>query len=391
MIAKHTASVSSSPRSINNKTTDQSGSNIDAEIDGVFRSFGDQDVTLPGWCSVNLTEYNTQKRSWLRRKLVGGVPNRQESLQWMDRWGPTVYLVIIQTNLIYIGIDFGLQLLVYLPPLYRNYPSVFPVYLTLWLIYAIGNMLNKKHLVATLAIVCSMGCHRRVDVIADVLREEKTENLVRAFLIIYRLRRFATEAKANPKPCSSDSANHYTKRLDPLEISEISKTFRAFNGKGVDTMSFTQFQQLMNAFLGGQAPQETLEKMMASMDNDGDGEVTVEEFLQWYSDNIVQDDKNSLRQAPRELFRLFDGDNNGVISISEFKMKLDALRVNFSVDEQIAIVNELDRHSIGKIGQHEFELLFQKFPPTELRPSQENLLESIRTDVCNTVACQPFV
>ena len=159
----------------------------------------------------------------------------------------------------------------------------------------------------------------------------------------------------------------------------------------VDTMSFTQFQQLMNAFLGGQAPQETLEKMMASMDNDGDGEVTVEEFLQWYSDNIVQDDKNSLRQAPRELFRLFDGDNNGVISISEFKMKLDALRVNFSVDEQIAIVNELDRHSIGKIGQHEFELLFQKFPPTELRPSQENLLESIRTDVCNTVACQPFV
>ena len=202
-------------------------------------------------------------------------------------------------------------------------------------------MLNKRLLVATLAVVCSLGSHRRLDVIADVLREEKTKHLVRTFLIIYRLRRFASEARADP-------------RTD--------------------------------------VPKESLERMLSSMDIDGNGEVSKEEFLQWYSDNIVQDDKNSLRQAPRELFALFDEAKNGVISIAQFKMKLDALRVGFSVDEQIAIVNEIDRHSRGKIGLHEFELLFRKFPPTELRPAhlqQQNWADALSGGICHS-ACHAF-
>ena len=139
------------------------------ESDGVFKAMGDKDLSLPGWCSVDLDRYMTQERNWLRRKVVGGQPNRQETLQWMDRWGPTVYLVILQTNLMFIGLDFGMQLLIYLPPLWRNYrTTIFPVYLTMWVISSIGNMLNKRHLVATLAVVCSLGSSRRLDVIANV-------------------------------------------------------------------------------------------------------------------------------------------------------------------------------------------------------------------------------
>ena len=38
----------------------------------------------------------------------------------------------------------------------------------MWVISSIGNMLNKRHLVATLAVVCSLGSSRRLDVIANV-------------------------------------------------------------------------------------------------------------------------------------------------------------------------------------------------------------------------------
>ncbi|KAI2510392.1 Ca2-binding protein [Fragilaria crotonensis] len=353
-----------------------------------FKSMSGKDVTLPGWCSVNLDQY-LLRRSWIKRVFVGGKPNRQDTLYWMDRLGPTVYLIILQSNMIFIGVDFACQVVYFIPAMHEHASTtVFVIYMALVVLSLIGNLLNKKHLVANVAVICSVGSHRNIPAIAEVFREEKTENLVRCFLIIYRLRQFAFDVKVDPKPPSHDDAKHYSKTLDPVEIFEVSKTFECF-ARDDGSIYPAEFSDMMTT-LGGEVSKENIQKMMSIMDVDSDGMVRKEEFLQWYADNIVGHDDNALSNAPRFLFQLFDEDNQGELSVAKFKGKLDALRVGFSVDEQIAIINEIDRNGSGSITQHEFEVLFKKFPPAELLKKESKFDYRPGELLCSIATCHAF-
>lgn len=357
------------------------------EKETAFQAVSGNDLTLPGWCSVNLDTY-IAKRSWVKKICVGGKPNRQDTLYWMDRLGPTIYLIILQINMLFIGIDCALQIVFFLPTMFQQASTaMFVTYLVLVLLAVVGNMLNKKHLIASLAVVCSVGSYRNIPAIADVFREEKTEKLVRCFLIIYRLRRFAFDVQYNPKQISTEDEKHYKKMLDPLEIMEVSKTFVCF-AREDGFIYMQEFGDLM-CTLGGEISAETLKNMMGSMDVDLDGKVEEEEFLQWYSDNIFGQDDDALRNAPRVLFQLFDQDNHGELSISQFKSKLDALHVGFDVNEQVAIINELDRDGSGTITQREFELLFKKFPPNEMLRNDSHF-EYFPGQLCAAATCHAF-
>lgn len=333
---------------------------------------------LPGWCSVDLEQYMTRKRPVLARLLVGGIPNRQQTLFWMDRWGPELYMFMLQANLIFIGLDCAVQLLFFYPIVYEHQSTpVFVVYLIFSCLAILGSFLNKKHLIATLAVVCSVGCNKQFRLIEQVFREEKTENLIRAFLIVYRLRRMtqgkqwtsdwvienSSDTMHDPKP--------YTEVLDAFEVSSVLKIFDGFDKGGDGLISRAEFAELLGIF-GGEVNPASIQQLMSTLDGSGDGMVDREEFLQWYSDKSDEDD-DILRSAPQQIFRLFDEHNTGELTIAQFKDKLDALRLGFTVDEQIAIVNELDRHGKGTIGKKEFECLFAKFNPKKLRKSERKI------------------
>ena len=113
----------------------------------------------------------------------------------MDRKGPKFYMIILQANLIFIGLYTAMNLLGFLQYMYRSQNTVtFITYLILSILPMIGVMFFKQHLVAILSQVCCMGAYRRPNIVADVLREEKTARVVRAFIVIYKLRRFASQA-----------------------------------------------------------------------------------------------------------------------------------------------------------------------------------------------------
>lgn len=362
---------------------------IQEELDDAgFKSMSEKDVSLPGWCSVDLDRYLI-RRSWIKRVFVAGKPNRQDTLYWMDRLGPSVYLIILQSNMIFIGVDFACQVVMFIPAMHEHVnTAVFAIYVTLVVLSLSGNLLNKKHLVANVAVICSVGSHRNIPAIAEVFREEKTENLVRCFLIIYRLRRFALDVKVAPKPLSHDNSKHYSKTLDPIEILEVSKTFECF-ARDDGCIYAKEFSDMMTT-LGGEISNENIRIMMSTMDVDSDGMVQEPEFLQWYADNIVGLDDNALSNAPRFLFQLFDQENQGELTIAQFKSKLDALRVGFSVDEQIAIINELDRNGSGSITRHEFEVLFKKFPPSELLKNENKFEYRPGELLCTIATCNAF-
>jgi hypothetical protein len=88
---------------------------------------------LPAWCDVDLDHFVNVQRPWLSRLLVGGKPNRMQVSFWLDRQGQNLYLLILQMNLIFLGVYAALILLAFLPMLMNEYG---PFRLTLYVVFA---------------------------------------------------------------------------------------------------------------------------------------------------------------------------------------------------------------------------------------------------------------
>jgi hypothetical protein len=87
---------------------------------------------LPAWCSVDLAHFMNVQRPWLSRLLVGGKPNRLQVFFWLDRHGQRFYLLILQMNLIFLGVYAALTLLAFLPKQKNKYgPFLFTIYVIL--------------------------------------------------------------------------------------------------------------------------------------------------------------------------------------------------------------------------------------------------------------------
>jgi len=322
---------------------------------------------LPVWTDVDIAEY-IRKRSPFTRWVAPGVPNRQQTLYWFDRKGPRVYLLILQANLLFLGIYSAMNVLGFLQFMYEEPLHIFVAYVVAGTLPFLGIMFFKRHLVAVLSQVCCMGAYRRPNVVSDVLREEKTSRVVRAFIVIYKMRRFA--AHAENASFDRRKASSAKKNFDKVELVEVGKTFDAFDTSGDGSISHDEFESLMSN-LGAKMTTESLDSMIAMLDEDGDGEVSKEEFISWYAENAGQDDLSEWERA-QYLFKLFDTNGSGELTIGEFKRKLDALNVGFSIDDVGAIVHELDEDNSGTIGLEEFADLLHRYYPKELQGSNQN-------------------
>ena len=343
-----------------------------------LNSSQENDRLLPLWCDVDLDRYMKEERSWIKRVFVGGKPNRQQTLYWMDLKGPECYLLIMKINLVYTGLYWSTLLMHLLPWVHQNESlSMFVLYFVLAVLPGVYNVVNKKHLMATLATVCSMGVYRNMKGVQQVLRENKTAMVVRTFLVLDRLRQFAEEISA-PKPKDQGQTSspmmrtfqHYSKTLQPWEIQEVGKTFDTLDGDNSGNISCSEIAELMSR-MGQPMSQEQVSLVVRSIDQDRDGEISKSEFLQWYSDEqvanaVAVDDCLDFQTRAQRLFSLFDENSDGSISMEEFKTALDKLRPGFSVDEVVSLVNEIDEDGNGEIGAEEFEHLLRKFYPQEM-------------------------
>jgi centrin-1 len=319
--------------------------------------------SLPSWCQVDLQTY-LQSRSWITRCIVGGVPNRQQALFWMDAKGPTFYLIILQINLVFSGLYTAIQLLEFVPIMYHSEPLwVFLLYLVMATLPLLGIMLNKQRLVATLSEVCCMGVYRRPQVVSTVMREEKTAHVVRAFIILYKLRRMTEHHEDRDAPPRRSSSG---RTFGQLETEEISMTFDAFDQSGDGLVTYDELKQLL-ARLGTSMDSEGIQRVIKALDVDNDGAISKAEFLQWYAEVEGHEDEISEHERAEFLFSMFDENETGHVTIGEFKRKLDALHAGLSVDDVGAIVQELDHDNTGHVGPEEFEQLIVKYYPRELR------------------------
>lgn len=315
---------------------------------------------LPAWCRIDIEEFRARKRTWLAKLLwPNAQPNRHDALFWTEKKGPFVSMLIVQINLVFTGVYVGLLVVVFYPIILdENGSAMLLLYMLLTLLPSAGMIWNKKHMVSCTSQVCSVGAYRRPQLVANVLREEKIERVVRAFIVLYKMHRAAMDVSNQPKNLTNQKL-HYSESLDSLQVAEVEKTFHMFDHSGDGNISIEEFDSIMRS-LGVQMSPERLNNMIAVLDVDGDGEVSKEEFLQWYADEMGEDDLTNKERA-LYLFKIFDQDDSGEITLTEFKTTLDAFNLGFTVDEIGDIVRELDEDGDGVIGLHEFEQLLEKY------------------------------
>jgi hypothetical protein len=104
---------------------------------------------LPAWCDVDLEHFVDVQRPWVSRLLVGGKPNRMQVSFWLDRQGQNLYLLILQMNLIFLGVYAALLLLAFLPMLRNEYG---PFRLTLYVVLATVSFPNPSTYNGTLNV-----------------------------------------------------------------------------------------------------------------------------------------------------------------------------------------------------------------------------------------------
>ncbi|KAK4738655.1 hypothetical protein R3W88_002352 [Solanum pinnatisectum] len=123
-------------------------------------------------------------------------------------------------------------------------------------------------------------------------------------------------------------------KISPLELTEI-------------LFSVGHHQEL-------KAAEELAEVMVKEMDCDGDGFVDLDEFLNVMG--VEKDEAKDIDEIIRQVFLVFDVDNNGLISAKELRRVLISLGCgNCSVKECRRMIKGVDKDGDGFVNFEEFK------------------------------------
>ena len=298
--------------------------------------------SLPAWTRIDLSTTDTKT-------------TRQDSLFWFGKRGPKIYNVIMQIRLVFTSVYLTLLILSIYPDIAKTKSTGFVVGYIIISIFPISfRLLQTSDLPdAYLTIALSVGVHRRPHVVAQTLREEKTDRLIRAMVTMQKLKKATRDGFISPSTVGHVDASSGV-------ISDVAKTFDVFDTSDDGVISPDELESLMTT-IGSPPSAESLQVMVDMLDSNKDGRITKDEFLAFYVANIViTPDEKSLHHLAHDIFGDFDSDHSGEITLTEFKDILEAFDVEFTLDEIGLLVNELDEHDNGTISEHEFFELLEK-------------------------------
>jgi Ca2+-binding EF-hand superfamily protein len=98
------------------------------------------------------------------------------------------------------------------------------------------------------------------------------------------------------------------------------------------------------------------EETMQKMDADGSGTLERPEWVEWWIERVSKCPNPGKQQEviARNVFQKFDRDNSGLISIEEFQDLVEYLGADFSSNELLAAISELDEDNSGQLDCNEF-------------------------------------
>jgi len=111
--------------------------------------------------------------------------------------------------------------------------------------------------------------------------------------------------------------------------------------------------------LGFEVKKEELKKMISDIDNDGNGSIEFGEFLEMMTGKMGEKDT---REDIEKVFKLFDDDNTGKISLRNLRRVAQELGENIDEEELQDMINQADRDGDGdgEINIDEFYRIMKK-------------------------------
>ena len=158
-----------------------------------------------------------------------------------------------------------------------------------------------------------------------------------------------------------DDLDDGEKKLSSEQTKQYKQMFKAIDVSGDGKIDGDELAEYINASSGSvQTSKSIIAGMMKTYDNDNDGEIDRDEFLDMMAQLQVVD--NALASMST-VFYDFDIDGDGNITREEFKQVMRAYpsRDNFLSEEQMNdLVDLIDVDGSGDIDYHEFMALMSK-------------------------------
>ena len=165
-----------------------------------------------------------------------------------------------------------------------------------------------------------------------------------------------TNQKAQGKQEQFDAKKYERPGLSADEIEEIKEAFDIFD---VDRSGAISVQELLNAMrsLGFDTKNPAIFQMIADMDEDGNGEIEFEEFLDMMTARIS--DRNTKEDLER-VFKLFDDKRTGEITVDNLRRVAKELGEDIPEEELKEIILRADLDGDGKLTFEDFYAVITK-------------------------------
>ena len=138
--------------------------------------------------------------------------------------------------------------------------------------------------------------------------------------------------------------------LSEDEIIEIKEAFDLFDTDGGGTIDPAELKTAMTS-LGFEAKNQTIYQMIADLDENKDGSIDFDEFLEMMTAKLG--DKNS-KEDIQKVFRLFDDDRTNFITITNLRRVARELGETMDDTELQEMIERADTTGDGKVTFDDF-------------------------------------
>ncbi|KAI3796138.1 hypothetical protein L1987_38803 [Smallanthus sonchifolius] len=144
----------------------------------------------------------------------------------------------------------------------------------------------------------------------------------------------------------------------PTDKEEVKNIFNRFDTNGDGKISEEELIGILKS-LGSDTSPDEVKRTMAEIDADSDGSISLEEFIA-FCKGIAGDSEGDWISDLKQAFKLYDLNNNGVISANELQQILSRLGESYTVENCANMINSVDSDGDGFVNFEEFRKMMSK-------------------------------
>ena len=159
-----------------------------------------------------------------------------------------------------------------------------------------------------------------------------------------------------------DSSSEFNPRahrrpgLSDEKIEELKESFDLFDLDGSGNINPKELKSAMQS-LGFDAKNQTIYQMMSAIDSDGSGSIDFDEFIDMMTARTGDKDT---RENINKVFRLFDDDKTGLITIKNLRRVARELGETISDEELMEMIERADSDGDGQVSPQDFYAIMTK-------------------------------